>query len=514
MILSPQRLRRCPPHLAFYVSAPPASALALPRHRLLQSFSPLSGFRLLNLSSGLSFRYCQKFLRRIMSSDSSDPLYWMRVILASNRGTLMALGITPIITSGMMLLASANLTDIDFRLKEDRARTESPCIFDNKGFGYYHPPVPYAAPFACVPTIFASLNMIIMLLQSLPVRIQTSRLPSPPESSTSSRSTTSMHTSPPASTVSDYRLHHQAVFGAIETWVSIWQPSVVTVHEAFTMHAFGDPKAQTHLKLTPPAHQPGSLLLTAPPDSAAQHRARAPSRPGHPLTTPMEQDVLAAEVALSSVCDDLARQRADAMQEMNNSFYPDPQYDTYDPAAEGHCFAAQAPAQPAADADAGAKAHSVVVNRALAAAVKRVHDAGQALHRSTSPRCSSPGRTVGSDDTSHPGSPAFSTMSQHDKRALAAAARRVCDAPGAVPPRSLYDACVTSISVPLHKPAFDHGSLYLSGHAPRVKHGRGPDSAPLQHDVVARAQRGAGPEVVDEQWQWSEFAGEGWSSIE
>jgi protein transport protein SEC61 subunit alpha len=57
----------------------------------------------------------------IMSSDSSDPLYWMRVILASNRGTLMELGITPIVTSGMImqLLAGANL--IDFSLKEDRA---------------------------------------------------------------------------------------------------------------------------------------------------------------------------------------------------------------------------------------------------------------------------------------------------------------------------------------------------------------------------------------------------------
>ncbi len=58
-----------------------------------------------------------------MSSDSSDPLYWMRVILASNRGTLMELGISPIITSGMImqLLAGANLIDVDFSLKEDRA---------------------------------------------------------------------------------------------------------------------------------------------------------------------------------------------------------------------------------------------------------------------------------------------------------------------------------------------------------------------------------------------------------
>jgi len=29
-----------------------------------------------------------------------DPLYWTRVILASNRGTIMELGISPIITSG------------------------------------------------------------------------------------------------------------------------------------------------------------------------------------------------------------------------------------------------------------------------------------------------------------------------------------------------------------------------------------------------------------------------------
>lgn len=58
-----------------------------------------------------------------MSSDSSDPLYWMRAILASNRGTLMELGITPILTSGMImqLLAGANLVEVDFALKEDRA---------------------------------------------------------------------------------------------------------------------------------------------------------------------------------------------------------------------------------------------------------------------------------------------------------------------------------------------------------------------------------------------------------
>ncbi len=72
----------------------------------------------------LIFLVCSQVpLYGIMSSDSADPLYWMRVILASNRGTLMELGITPIVTSGMImqLLAGANLIEIDFSLKEDRA---------------------------------------------------------------------------------------------------------------------------------------------------------------------------------------------------------------------------------------------------------------------------------------------------------------------------------------------------------------------------------------------------------
>ena len=59
----------------------------------------------------------------IMSSDSADPFYWMRVIMASNRGTLMELGISPIITSGMImqLLAGTKIIDVDQGLKEDRA---------------------------------------------------------------------------------------------------------------------------------------------------------------------------------------------------------------------------------------------------------------------------------------------------------------------------------------------------------------------------------------------------------
>merc|ERR1711972_610276 len=58
----------------------------------------------------------------IMTSKSADPFYWMRVILASNRGTLMELGISPVVTSGMVmqLLAGSKIIDVDQSLKDDR----------------------------------------------------------------------------------------------------------------------------------------------------------------------------------------------------------------------------------------------------------------------------------------------------------------------------------------------------------------------------------------------------------
>lgn len=57
---------------------------------------------------------CQIPLFGIMSSDSADPFYWLRVIMASNRGTLMELGISPIVTSGliMQLLAGAKILEV------------------------------------------------------------------------------------------------------------------------------------------------------------------------------------------------------------------------------------------------------------------------------------------------------------------------------------------------------------------------------------------------------------------
>eukprot|EP00897_Mesotaenium_endlicherianum_P005394 jgi/Mesen1/4883/ME000244S04059 len=69
------------------------------------------------------FLVCSQLpLYGIHSATGSDPFYWMRVILASNRGTVMELGITPIVTSGlvMQLLAGSKMIEIDNSVKEDR----------------------------------------------------------------------------------------------------------------------------------------------------------------------------------------------------------------------------------------------------------------------------------------------------------------------------------------------------------------------------------------------------------
>jgi protein transport protein SEC61 subunit alpha len=58
----------------------------------------------------------------IGQATGSDPFYWSRVILASSRGTCMELGISPIVTSGlvMQLLTGSKIIDIDYSVKEDK----------------------------------------------------------------------------------------------------------------------------------------------------------------------------------------------------------------------------------------------------------------------------------------------------------------------------------------------------------------------------------------------------------
>jgi protein transport protein SEC61 subunit alpha len=64
---------------------------------------------------------CQIPLYGIIKNTGSDPLYWMRTILASNRGSLMELGISPIITAGMVLqvLAGLKIIEVDQGNRED-----------------------------------------------------------------------------------------------------------------------------------------------------------------------------------------------------------------------------------------------------------------------------------------------------------------------------------------------------------------------------------------------------------
>lgn len=58
----------------------------------------------------------------VQKGASGDPLYWIRVILASNKGSLMELGISPIVTSSMImqLLAGVKLISVDQNDDNDR----------------------------------------------------------------------------------------------------------------------------------------------------------------------------------------------------------------------------------------------------------------------------------------------------------------------------------------------------------------------------------------------------------
>jgi len=69
------------------------------------------------------FLVCSQLpLYGIYSTAGSDPFYWQRVIMASNRGTCMELGIGPIVTSGlvMQLLSGSKLMEYDPSIQEDR----------------------------------------------------------------------------------------------------------------------------------------------------------------------------------------------------------------------------------------------------------------------------------------------------------------------------------------------------------------------------------------------------------
>ena len=67
------------------------------------------------------FLVCSQLpLYGIQNSNGADPWYWARVIMASNRGTTMELGISPIVTSGlvMQLLAGSKIIEVDQSLTQ------------------------------------------------------------------------------------------------------------------------------------------------------------------------------------------------------------------------------------------------------------------------------------------------------------------------------------------------------------------------------------------------------------
>lgn len=70
----------------------------------------------------LIYLVCSRLpLYGIKTSASADPMYWARVIFASSRGTTMELGISPVVTSGLViqLLVGSKLLEIDTNVKSD-----------------------------------------------------------------------------------------------------------------------------------------------------------------------------------------------------------------------------------------------------------------------------------------------------------------------------------------------------------------------------------------------------------
>ncbi|KAH6790401.1 SecY protein transport family protein [Perilla frutescens var. frutescens] len=65
----------------------------------------------------------QLLLYGIHFTTRGDPFYWMRAILVSSRGTAMELGITPIVTYGlvMQLLVRSKIIEVDNNVREDHA---------------------------------------------------------------------------------------------------------------------------------------------------------------------------------------------------------------------------------------------------------------------------------------------------------------------------------------------------------------------------------------------------------
>lgn len=84
---------------------------------------PLKDKLLWTLLALLIFLVCSQIpLYGITKVVGDDPMFWSRMILASNRGTLMELGIGPIVTASMIiqLLIGSKIIEVDQTNKEDK----------------------------------------------------------------------------------------------------------------------------------------------------------------------------------------------------------------------------------------------------------------------------------------------------------------------------------------------------------------------------------------------------------
>lgn len=84
---------------------------------------PFQDKLLWTLLSLLIFLVCSQIpLYGISKVIGDDPMFWSRLILASNRGTLMELGIGPIVTASMIiqLLVGTKIIEIDQKNKEEK----------------------------------------------------------------------------------------------------------------------------------------------------------------------------------------------------------------------------------------------------------------------------------------------------------------------------------------------------------------------------------------------------------
>lgn len=84
---------------------------------------PLKNKVIWTLLALLIFLVCSQIpLFGITKVIGDDPMFWSRLILASNRGTLMELGIGPIVTAGMImqLLIGSKIISVDNSNKEER----------------------------------------------------------------------------------------------------------------------------------------------------------------------------------------------------------------------------------------------------------------------------------------------------------------------------------------------------------------------------------------------------------